>query len=248
MKRIEFESENTTIISTLYNDLNNNPIIIILTGDSPKGSKSDTWPSLIEILIKANLCVYIFDFHSQGFSMGERKDLTLSRGIKNLKNAIANLERTIDLGERKKFALGSSFGASVLLNSPKLLPLFDGIIFKSPALLLYEAYENEIGGFDNLTEWKKKNESEINGLAYNAYVDSFHYNPYQNAFLLKCPTLIVHGGDDEIVPLNQSKRLYSLLGSASEIKILKGVRHDYKQLNASREFNILVKEFIEQIS
>ena len=56
-------------------------LVIILTGDGSKGSKSSTWLQLVPALTDIDVGVVIFDFYGLGESQGKYADLNLTRGI-----------------------------------------------------------------------------------------------------------------------------------------------------------------------
>ena len=89
-KQYEIKSGNVNLASTFYQVANSNSIAIILTGDSPNGILSNTWPPLIEGLLEKRISTISFDFISQGKSEGDRKDLNLTVGIQNFKDTEAD--------------------------------------------------------------------------------------------------------------------------------------------------------------
>ncbi|MCI2395969.1 alpha/beta hydrolase [Aliiroseovarius sediminis] len=59
---------------------------------------------------------------------------------------------------------------------------------------------------------------------------------------LKVPTLIVHGQDDRVIPVDVSKRLFALLGS-SELHLFRECGH-WTQIEKADRFNTLVGDFL----
>lgn len=224
-----------------------NPLIMILTGDSPKGIKSKTWAPLIEALLEAGFDVLSFDFHSQGYSEGSREELDLKRGCKNFIDTYATVFKKLEFESRKIGLIGSSFGACVFLNSPEINTKFDAIFLKSPASFLAESYETEHGFPDGMEKWKNDKISTITGINYEAYIDSFKYSSYLNCGNIKSPVLILHGDADDIVPIIQSRRLNHLLGNNSKLVELPGVKHNYKQEGASERLNQEAVDFFKTV-
>ena len=62
-------------------------IVMMVTGDGPKGTKSASWSNLPPLLAAAGLASFLFDFEGLGYSGGQRRTLTLSKGIDNLRSA-----------------------------------------------------------------------------------------------------------------------------------------------------------------
>ena len=207
--------------------------VILLTGDGTSGTKSSTWNPLVKKLLENNLGVLQFDFISQGHSSGDRLNLNIKTGIVNFNDAMDFFMAKLDI--KKIVGIGSSFGATVLLNSEKL-SLFHHIVLKSPAINLSEAYENEHLSFENIEKWKECAVSEETGLSFEAYKLASEINTYNNLISIKCPVTIIHGSEDELVPITQSKRFKLLLEGKCELVILEGVKHNYKQNNAVESF------------
>lgn len=244
---IEFNSNDTLLSGVLHTPKqfeSKTPLFFVLTGDGPKGTQSATWQPIINTLAECNVASFIFDFHSQGLSEGNRKELTLSLATKNLHDAYESIVKEIDLNNRVVGAVGSSFGGSVVLNSPKFLKQINCLVLKSPASCLYEAYENELDSFEDVALWKDSNLNPETGLSYYAYLDALNCNLYENIHLLTYPTLIVHGGSDTLVPTLQSQRLALSIGNNAILKILPNVNHGYKEPGASEALNNEVKNFI----
>ena len=138
MKDIEFKSIKTgTLIRGRFIKPDSqdklSPIIIMLTGDGKKGSKSLSWVNMPPMLLKAGISSFIFDFEGLGYSEGERRNLSLSVGIDNFRSAyeIVKQQDWIDKGRIGAFA--SSFGATVLLLIPEIANELKVLGLKSPA-------------------------------------------------------------------------------------------------------------------
>lgn len=246
INEISFLSEGVSLKGTFY-DVNPNiedtPLVIVLTGDSPKGTKTDTWNPVIKTLTDSDISVFIFDFHSQGLSEGDRSELTLSKASINFRDALTFLRKNYNLDSRNIGVLGSSFGGSVVLNSIEYIANFKAVGLKSPASFLAEAYEAENRPFEEMEEWKKSKISHISGLNYMAYIDAINHNLYRNLSLIKCPVLIVHGNSDNIVPIEQSRRLAHLISPYAQLVEINGADHNYKQKGAMEILLRNIKKF-----
>lgn len=65
------------------------PIVVMLTGDGPKGSLSMSWQNMPPLLAPLGIGSALFDFEGLGNSEGKREDLTLSVGIANFRSVFA---------------------------------------------------------------------------------------------------------------------------------------------------------------
>jgi hypothetical protein len=249
MHELSFISGGTKLRGTFFDAKPDDwaaPLVIILTGDGSKGSKSDTWGPVTRTLNEAGISAFIFDFHGLGLSEGSKSELSLTRGITNFLDALKCLRDNVDLSRRKIGALGSSFGGAVVLSSLQDIPPFDAIVLKSPASFLPEAYENEHGSFEEMSKWRQSKISARSGLNYEAYLDAINHNIYRNVHLAQCPVLIIHGDVDSTVPIRQSKRLAFLIGSNATLVEVKGGDHDYKQPGAMETLLQETKSFFER--
>jgi pimeloyl-ACP methyl ester carboxylesterase len=218
-------------------------VVIILTGDGPNGTKSKTWPPMIEALLRKHLSVFIFDFQGQGNSAGDRSCLCLTVGCENFLDAYWALNKRLKLSKCAIGLLGSSFGGAVLLAASSQLPCYDAMALKSPASFLAESYETEHGFPDGMDAWRRNGISSITGLSYEAYVDALSRNLYVDALAINKPVLVVHGTADTIVPISQSRRLCHLLGAKAVLRELPEVGHDYKQQGAQEALQEAVCSF-----
>ena len=251
-KQFEVLSKNVLLKGVLhYNKKKNSPLVILLTGDSPKGTTSKTWEPVSSSLIRNDFNVVLFDFHSQGKSNGNRNKLSLNIGIQNLKDVWSFLPKIIGLKQRKVGIVGSSFGGSVILNSTSILRSIDALVLKSPAITLSSTWEKEHDSLKGLEQWENNKISENTGISFSAYLDSLKYNGFQKAKQIKCPVKIIHGTEDELVPTYDSKKLSLLIGQNCSIELLKGVKHNYKQEGALDKFititnNFFIKELLNK--
>jgi len=247
---IQFKSRRTQLQGTLYlrdqAEAGRPAIVIILTGDSPSGTKSKTWPPMIDALLRSQLSVFAFDFEGQGSSAGDRSRLCLSLGCQNFLDAYEALNRRLKLRRWAVGLLGSSFGGAVLLTSQSQLPTYISIALKSPASFLAESYETEHGFPEGMDNWRRTGVSPATGLSYAAYTDAIQHNVYGWALKIDKPVLIVHGTADKIVPITQSRRLCHLLGTKAILNELPDVGHDYKQLGAQETLQGLVCSFFAE--
>lgn len=248
MKDVDFFSQNTkNLLRGRYEwieEINEKPIVIFLTGDSPKGASGISWKIFPELLNNAGFGSFLFDFEGLGQSEGQRKDLTLSRAIDNFQSALTFL---LNNGwERKNlFALGTSLGGTVLINSVNETNMLTAIGLRSPASFLPDAYFNEISR-ETFEQWRVEGYSEANGYDYKVVEDALTYNSFFNARNIGVPTLITHGENDEIVPYQHSLYLHSCLRCEKELILFENVGHSYSGDDWYRNANKFIDWFSKQ--
>jgi len=249
MNQKDFEVKSNSVIirgtfyfSESFDNKSINPLIILLTGDGSFGRKGASWLPLVDTMRSIDYSACIFDFHGLGTSDGELKDLTFTKGIQNLKDVLKFIESTNMFDMSRIGALGSSFGGGVALIVQSQSNQFSRVALRSPVSFPVEAYETE-HSFEEMREWQKTKISPVLGWHWNSYIDALQYNIYDMARSITSNVFIVHGDKDTIVPLSQSIRLTYILGSLSQLEILDGVEHNYKQNNAFDKLSSLMKKY-----
>jgi uncharacterized protein len=207
------------------------PLVIMLTGDGPKGTKSLSWTNLPPRLSACGIASFLFDFAGLGYSDGDRSHLTVSLGIENFQEAfsLAISQEWVDTTRIALFA--ASFGATVVLTQPEIANQTKMIGFKSPASFLADAYINEVGPAA-LDDWIRESFSTALGYDIEVLQDSLRHNVYDTAAQIKTRILITHGDSDEIVPIRQSKFLMSVLQCEKHLEVFPSVGHNYSEEGA----------------
>lgn len=202
------------------------PLVIMLTGDGPKGSKSLSWVNMPPRLAKHGIASMLFDFSGLGNSDGARKELTLSKGISDFKIIFNQIENYSWVDLNRLSVMGSSFGACVALMLPEILNKCKAIGFKSPSTFLPDAYFKELslGTYNN---WIKSGYCEENGYSSKVLFDPFKHNVYAEIPKIKSKCLITHGDADEVVPYQQSLFLRDLLSGDVELITFENGDHGY---------------------
>lgn len=223
----------------------NGPIMILCHGFTTS-KDSYTYIRLEKILNGKGISAFRFDFFAHGESEGEFEDITISEAVDDILNAIRFLK---ELGYSKIGLVGSSFGgiASVIVAS-KTDHLFI-LALKSPVsddLGKLVAQESK----QEIKTWKEKGSiyytsSDGRGLKlnYSFFEDDKKVNGYEAAKKIKIPALIVHGDNDESVPVEQSKKIAGLMEN-SRLEIIQGADHRYSKPEDFERMLGLISEFI----
>jgi dipeptidyl aminopeptidase/acylaminoacyl peptidase len=216
MRKVYFKDREGINLCGIISDLNTGktkPIVIFCHGLA-SGKDGLTYKGLERILNKNNISTFRFDFWGHGESEGRFEDVTVSRAIEEVLNAISFIKNE---GYSKVGLMGSSFGglASIVAAS-KNNDLFV-LALKSPV--------SNFGETMSYGKWEKiKREAEKNGytfyidskgekvrLNYSFFEDAGRISGYEFAKNIKIPTLIVHGDMDKAVKIEQSKKTAKLI-------------------------------------
>lgn len=204
----------------------NAPTVIICHGyESSKDSIAQK--DLRRNLVESGFSVIAFDFTGRGESQGTTNDLTPSSGLDDLKSAITNLDK-------KEFALhGISFGGYVALLYASQNPVL-ALTLKCPV--------------SDYPQVLKLNDQEESPSRVKILAETLNINLYEKVKNIQAPALIVHGDADEIVPLDQSRKLLKSIGSKEkELKIIKGAPHTMRGSSmekAHREITNFLKRIL----
>jgi uncharacterized protein len=232
MDEIKFEVLNKTgeILRGRFvrpiNLIGNSPLVIMLTGDGPKGSNSLSWVNIPPRLANLGIASLLFDFSGLGNSDGERKNLTLSKGIDDFSIIFEQLKNYSWIDFDKIAVMASSFGACVALMRPSILNKCKAIGLKSPSTFLPDAYFNELT-VEQFNEWNKTGFCDENGYKLSVFTDPFQHNVYAEVTKIKTKCLITHGNADEVVPYQQSLYLKELMGGEVQLITFEEGDHGY---------------------
>jgi hypothetical protein len=254
MEMHEFPSKNSkTLLRGRFikaTNTNNSlsPVVIMLTGDGKKGSKSLSWVNMPPKLQEAGISSFLFDFEGLGYSEGERRNLSLSVGVDNFISAYEFVKQQEWVDIQRIGAFASSFGATVLLLTPNIANQLKAIGLKSPAAFIPDAYFREIGA-EKFEEWRTNGYLEENGYNYDILMDSLKYNVFCSSTEIDTPCMITQGDNDEIIALQHTFYLFDCLRSKDKfIEVFEKVSHGYSENDAwERMANIFLKWFRERL-
>ncbi len=223
--------------------------VVILSHGLGTDKESKTYTRLQTILNEKNISTLRFDFFGHGESEGKFRDITVSEGVDDVLNAIDFLKKQ---GYSEMGLFGSSFGGMVSIIVASKTNDFSVLVLKSP-VSNYEELNHLRYLRKELEEWKEKGYNYFEGksgrrkLKYSFFEDFKNNNGYEVAEEIKIPTLIVHGSDDEIVPVSQSKKTAGLIENC-KLEVIEGANHRYtKQKDFERMIKIVSKFIIHSL-
>jgi alpha-beta hydrolase superfamily lysophospholipase len=200
------------------------------TGGGNKGSRSDTWGRLPGIFAANGLSSLLFDFAGQGRSGGDRKVLTLAKGVANLKDVLSVASQRYGIKPEDVALLGSSYGGNVVLEylaGDRPWPV-RGAAFKSPCIDLRESYEQELGR-EGMLAWEREGYSASAGLNWEVISTADTASLIDRLRRITVPILITHGTSDESVPISQSRLVRDKAQGVVDLFEMKGTNHHYNE-------------------
>lgn len=253
-KAINFKSSDNTERAGIFSgDFENitAPVFILCHGHgSHKNSK--TFVSLKEKLDGDGISTFRFDFFGHGESEGKLEDINCTRAIDDVLCAIRFLQKD---GYRKIGLVGSSFGGFAAIIAASKTPEIFALALKSPALD-YSAWKKRmIRDFGE--NWERDRHvvfttSSVRCILDSERLDAFvkdalKYNPFEAAKRVTAPAFVVHGGNDEIAPLELSQKFSEIMPNC-ELSAVDGADHEYTINNTFDKMIGALAEFIIRIS
>lgn len=220
------------------------PIIVLCHGFSTS-KDGNTYIRLEKILNSNGISIFRFDLFGHGESEGIFEELTITEAVDDVLKAIRFLKES---GFRKIGLVGSSFGgmASILAASERddlyILALKSPVSDYPSLFNLREKSEMDSwkqAGFINFTSIDG-NKLKLN---YSFFEEAMKTNGYESASKIKSPTLIVHGDNDETVPVEQSKKAACLIENC-RLEVIRGADHTYSNPSHFEMMLDLISEFI----
>jgi len=186
--------------------------VIVCHGFS--GTKNLIWlHNICDKLAKKGIAALRFDFSGHGDSEGKFPDWTIKKGQKNLAVALEVLK------ERgyKEFALvGHSAGGAVcLLSTPTHMEVKCLVSIATPA----EADREE-----NI-EFLRKTYERLGSEEGKMIAELGALEILENAEKIDVPTLVIHGTEDEVIPVRDAELLMIILHGEKEQELIEGGDH-----------------------
>lgn len=221
--------------------------LVVLCHGFLSNQNSRTNQRLTELLLPKGIGTLRFDWVGMGESEEKFEDITVSACIQQLGRILDFLvsEGFCNLG-----IIGSSFGGLLSLLVAPNHPAVKAIGLKCPVPDFPELLEREFGK-DSMTVWKRTNliPNILGGndpipLRYSFYEDCLAFNAFESARMIQAPTLIVHGDQDELVPLQQIVRLEKVLPHKKKLHLIEGANHYFGRPEDFRKMTVLLSDWM----
>lgn len=243
-EKLVFESKPGKRSAVLSNpsDAPGSPMVILCHGFATH-KDTQTYMKLEQAINLKKIATFRFDFFGHGESDGKFEDITISKAGEDILSAISFLKTK---GYPKIGLFGSSFGGGASIIAASKTPSMFALALKSPASDFLGKLQADYSQ-EELKQWKTKGSAPYSHalkLNYTFYKDALASNPINSATKVDVPTLIVHGSDDEIVPLSQSERLSKLIPDC-RLEVIQAADHRYTNPEHFNRMLTLVSEFFD---
>jgi len=244
-KEITFKDNNTVLRAKWFEPENAKeqyPVVLLATGDGPKGSGGQTWATIPKMLNEKGIAAFLFDFAGLGKSDGMRKELTISTGISNFKAALRQIGKHTGHAPKSVGVFAASFGGNAALLACATEPDIKAIALKSPCCYLPEAFICEFG-HDLVNKWANTGFLEQIGFNYDSFIDSLRYSTYEAATKIDATVMVAHGEADTIIPFRQSQDLMHYLKEGDLVGI-PGADHWYAEGDQWQQMATTLVDFL----
>ncbi len=224
MEEVNFKnSEGLNLNGVLYPS-HSNKAIIISHGFAANKDRSRLI-KLAQTLSQENFAVLRFDFGGSGDSY--ETQISVNRQIDDLKSAIKFMR---DKGYGEIGLLGESLGALISIfcysQDIKALVLFAPVTAPKRPSIFEKEMKKELDEKGFATQYKDEKVFKISK-EYFEVRESI--NQKEILSKIKCPVLIIHGTEDNSVPLEDSKKAMQYLSETSKLEIIKGAEHKLEE-------------------
>jgi alpha-beta hydrolase superfamily lysophospholipase len=209
-EKVSFESEGQNISGILHLPEQKNSSCVIASHGLLSSKDTEKYTALGERLAREGLAMLRFDFRGCGESEGRMEESTVSGRIADLGSAIEFVKFHSD-SETRIGLLGSSLGGYIsLMKASTEKKIRAVVIWATPFHL------------NNLKSKKSKEEMPSLGEVFFEDLPRHRLLPLLPQ-ISNC--LVIHGEEDELVPVNQAWEIFNSLGSPKEIHVIEDADH-----------------------
>jgi len=229
VEKIFFQSEGQRLAGVLHLPDQDNPPCVIASHGLLSSKDSEKYIGLGERLSREGIAMLRFDVRGIGESEGRLEDDTVSRRITDLGAAVDFLSRRPGPG-RKIGLVGSSLGGYV--------SLFKAAIDKEVRALVIWATPL------HLDDLKSKEETEEHPLPAEPFFEDLPRHRLEPVLGMISNGLVIHGTEDELVPVEQAQEIFKGLHDPKAIHLLDGGDHRLTQpIHRQRAIDLTVEWF-----
>jgi putative redox protein len=167
----------------------------------------------------------LFDFAGNGESQGRFEDLTLSRQIEDLS---AVVDWCVQQSPGPVVTMGRSFGGSTVLAHGAADPRVQAVCTWAAPIHLVDLFSEVIIAEPAEDKVQLADADGTVDLRKDFLRDLESYDLLKAAAVLAPrPLLIIHGENDDVVPVSDARRLYSAASDPRELHIIPGGDHQF---------------------
>ena len=210
IEKVSFISEGQEISGVLHLPDEENPPCVIASHGLLSSKNSEKYVALAERMSEEGMAMLRFDFSGIGESEGSEKDNTISKKIVDLSRAIDFVKTYPGLGKRIGL-IGSSLGGFLsLLKASTDKEIKAVVVWATPL---------------HLDDLGSKKQEEDYPLPPEAFFEDLPRHRLMPLLPKVSNCLVIHGEEDELVPMDQALGIFYNLGVPKEIHVIGGADH-----------------------
>jgi dipeptidyl aminopeptidase/acylaminoacyl peptidase len=210
MERVSFESDGQKIAGILHFPDEQNPPCVIASHGLLSSKNSEKYIALGERMSKEGMAMLRFDFRGIGESEGGEEDNTISKKISDLKAGIDFIRSYPGLGNRVGL-LGSSLGGFL-----SLIKASGDKEIKAVVTWATPIHLDDLG---------TKDQGEDDPLPPDVFFEDLPRHRLVPLLSKVSHCLVIHGEEDELVPLDQALGIFTHLRVPKELHVIGGADH-----------------------
>jgi uncharacterized protein len=210
VEKVFFKSEGNKISGILHLPEKKNPSCVIASHGLLSSKNSEKYIALGEQISREGMGMLRFDFRGIGESEGREEDNTISKKIADLSSAVDFIRTYPGLGNGIGL-LGSSLGGFLsLIKASGDKEIRVVVIWATPL---------------HLDDLGSKKQEEDYPLPPEAFFEDLPKHRLMPLLPKVSNCLVIHGEEDELVPLDQALGIFYNLGVPKEIHVIGGADH-----------------------
>lgn len=227
--------------------------VVILSHGFTSNKESKNYIELEQKLNDLGMGTFRYDYYGHGdnykqnSNYGVSKDTTLSKAVESLRASIKFIRKK---GHPNIFLAGSSFGGLISMICASEDNNIRGLVLKSPVADPLNLWKNRLSK-EEFEKWEREGILHYDSiferydLNHDFWLDLQNYNSLNLSKTTSCPTLIIHGDSDMVVPISQSLELAKITGA--EVKVVAGAGHQYDLPKQHNEMMDTIVKFLVNI-
>src|SRR3989338_5530460 len=226
--------------------------VVVMSHGFTSNRNSKLYSELEKELNSLGIGTVRYEYYGHGPAYGHSNrgvssDVTITKAVESLRAMIKYLRKN---GYDRIGLLGSSFGGLVSLVVASQDKKIKFLALRSPVTNPIKFWNERVSCPENkiLEQWKKydlfhyNREGEDYTLKWDFWKDMQNYDCIKLAKGISCPTFVIHGNKDKIVPIKYSKTFTKL--ARANLAIVNGANHHYSKRENYIEMKTAIKGFI----
>ena len=214
IEKVAFMSEGQKISGILHLPERQKPMCVVASHGLLSSKDSEKYMALGERFSQEGMAMLRFDFRGIGESEGRMEDDTVSRRVIDLGTAIAFVRSHPALGKKIGF-IGSSLGGYVSLIRASMDQQIKGVVTWATPF--------------HLDDLKSNKGTEGHPLPEQAFFEDLPKHRLLPLLPRVTNCMVIHGEEDELVPVDQAWEIFHNLGAPKEIHMIEGADHRLTQ-------------------